>query len=903
MADISDQMAGLNLVTNNSIPVPNAPGSAGSPMIVQTNLFPVRINGDKSRTVYRYDITLFATSKSVEDIFENGVSPILFTKKTLNDVVATNGRSRSGAALTLFVKKNRDVFPSDVVLYYDQVSILFTSGPLQSSIEWTDQIGLTEEEAQGPLIGFKRIGITIKMCENVGQTTLNRYTHSSNSLEDIIKDRSLLQFMEIVIAQSALSQPERFLVFEAGKTFFRRPMKEELPKHEYADLPDGKQLMVGCTKSVVVVEGPKGRGRTNLGLIVDAKKVAFHKPMSAATKASLTLNGFNFASDCNALQLEKLNIVFTGVMVSPTTSESQRSYRVTHVAYNSHRVVNIKEENISVRDYFKKKHGITLQAPLAPLLCIQSKQEIYFPMEVCMVLPDQRVQVMQQTGEQSRQTTRECAVLPGRRQDLIMTNVYAQGTFDSENNFLNKAGVQVIGPTPVQVPGRYLPKPRIMYRQGQCVAVDETKCSWRLPNNTPYLVPAVVGIWCVYSYGYRPFRQLNDFAASMTRACQNKGMRIQNPNETGFCLEGKMEALFQYLKQNGCEFLLFVMDDQVMAQDELKLYERKYEILTQNVKQTTARDIVEKNKSATIENLCNKINIKGGGINFTIGCQRGRFLYNRKTVVIGIGASNPPPSTKIDNGKNVIPVPSVIGFSANICAEPESFAGDFEIVEPRNERAQLIGANIVTRVLELWKKSGFPNPEKMIIYRAGLSSGSFENVVNIDVPQIQEVFKNLDLSNIKLTYIICVKDQAMRLFPTQITGTRGPEQNIKSGLVVDQVATNPMLRQFFLNSHVTLQGTAKTPIYTILFDQNDYSMDEIQEFTFNLSYDHQIVNLPISYPAPLYIAIRYAERGRRIFVQDVKSESSSTDSTNDLHRANERLSYKGSAFERVRLNA
>lgn len=66
-------------------------------------------------------------------------------------------------------------------------------------------------------------------------------------------------------------------------------------------------------------------------------------------------------------------------------------------------------------------------------------------------------------------------------------------------------------------------------------------------------------------------------------------------------------------------------------------------------------------------------------------------------------------------------------------------------------------------------------------------------------------------------------------------------------------------------SNTDVQGSARTPRYTVLVDDLNLSMDELEGMTYVLTYDHQIVNLPTSLPTPLYVANRYAERGRNTY--------------------------------------
>lgn len=89
--------------------------------------------------------------------------------------------------------------------------------------------------------------------------------------------------------------------------------------------------------------------------------------------------------------------------------------------------------------------------------------------------------------------------------------------------------------------------------------------------------------------------------------------------------------------------------------------------------------------------------------------------------------------------------------------------------------------------------------------------------------------------------------------------------NIPPGIVLDNAVTNPACKQFFLNGHTTLQGTAKTPLYTVLADDCKAPMDRLEELTFTLCHHHQIVSLSTSIPTPLYVANEYAKRGRDLW--------------------------------------
>jgi hypothetical protein len=66
-------------------------------------------------------------------------------------------------------------------------------------------------------------------------------------------------------------------------------------------------------------------------------------------------------------------------------------------------------------------------------------------------------------------------------------------------------------------------------------------------------------------------------------------------------------------------------------------------------------------------------------------------------------------------------------------------------------------------------------------------------------------------------------------------------------------------------AHSTPTGTAKIPRYTIVYDDNNYTMDLLEGVTHSLCYEHQIDGLATSLPTPIFVAAEYASRGRDIF--------------------------------------
>ncbi|KAF2628557.1 Piwi-domain-containing protein [Macroventuria anomochaeta] len=94
--------------------------------------------------------------------------------------------------------------------------------------------------------------------------------------------------------------------------------------------------------------------------------------------------------------------------------------------------------------------------------------------------------------------------------------------------------------------------------------------------------------------------------------------------------------------------------------------------------------------------------------------------------------------------------------------------------------------------------------------------------------------------------------------------------NLKPSLLIDSVVTNPEPYNFFLRSHIAVQGTAQPAHYHVLRDEVDLGSN-IPELTLALCTTSGPATKSVSYAAPAYVADRLCERGRvylRSWTQD-----------------------------------
>ncbi|GAB1728399.1 hypothetical protein NU195Hw_g1702t1 [Hortaea werneckii] len=113
----------------------------------------------------------------------------------------------------------------------------------------------------------------------------------------------------------------------------------------------------------------------------------------------------------------------------------------------------------------------------------------------------------------------------------------------------------------------------------------------------------------------------------------------------------------------------------------------------------------------------------------------------------------------------------------------------------------------------------------------------------------------------KLTYVVVGKRHNTRFYPDakEVQGNKG---NVKPGLVVDQVITHPYSMDFYLQSHETIQGTARSAHYFTLQNNMGLSADNLHKITHMLCYAYARATKGVSYCAPAYYADKLCDRGR-----------------------------------------
>jgi len=149
-----------------------------------------------------------------------------------------------------------------------------------------------------------------------------------------------------------------------------------------------------------------------------------------------------------------------------------------------------------------------------------------------------------------------------------------------------------------------------------------------------------------------------------------------------------------------------------------------------------------------------------------------------------------------------------------------------------------------TRALEAYQRNNSGRvPERIIVYRDGVSEGQIRYVKETEIANIRSVFKNLSVSP-KLAFIIVNKRINSRFYAKKGNDYGNPP----AGTVVDNCVTLPERYDFFVIPQNVRQGTVNPTSYNVIEDDTGFKPDQMQLFTYMMC--HLYFNWPGTVKVP-----------------------------------------------------
>jgi len=258
-----------------------------------------------------------------------------------------------------------------------------------------------------------------------------------------------------------------------------------------------------------------------------------------------------------------------------------------------------------------------------------------------------------------------------------------------------------------------------------------------------------------------------------------------------------------------------------------------------------------------VGNICLKINSKLGGINHILATKSRPAVLKRPVMVMGADVSHPSPESR---GLK----PSIAAIVGSVEPKAANYEVEIRIQDGRQNEEMIHDMKQATKnlLIKFHAANKGRKPEKLIMYRDGVSEGQFLTVLAKELNAMRQACKELEEDyQPAITYIIVQKRHHTRFFPSDNNKYRNG--NALAGTVVDQGINHPTEGDFYLLSHEGIQGTSRPCHYQVLWDDSEFTADELEVLSYYLCHLYSRCTRAVSYPTPTYYAHLVADRARK----------------------------------------
>ncbi|XP_065302386.1 protein argonaute-2-like isoform X1 [Dermacentor albipictus] len=815
-----------------------AQGRLGRPIQLTANHFAVEI---PAGNVYHYDVEIFSETRKEVKVPENRKYRCISTK--INRLV-----------IELLVKKYR-LDLSNCVPAFDGRKNLYTRRELKFR-ERTFTVDLDEDQR------VQKFVVKIQYAATVNLDALHAvFDNRVNTVP-----QEVLQAVDIVLRHGPSIK-----LTPVGRSFFKPP-----PHNENNTLGGGREVWFGYYTSVRPAQWKPM-------LNVDMSATAFYEPLPIISfmckifsegRREMTAGDFR---DLRDFQNVRLNKELKGLRVKVTHLPYPRKYKVIRVTKEPAKKLYFNMEDgsrCSVADYFQNRYG-RLNYPNLP--CVQTgsaTHPVYLPLEVCEIVEGQHCKKKldeNQTSEMIKRTAQP----PAKRFNEIRQSV--RDLVTSSDQCLREFSIK-ISTEPTQLKGRVLEPPSLVFENNAVSKPREG--TWELRGRHFYKA-ASLSRWTLLNLSRFAQRDsLENFAKMLVRVGHELGMRIEQPLDIGAADTNRKPVrsvlLEEQRKQPNLEMIVIVLAKNSNYAEIKQVAETEIGLRTQCVMDN---NVVKKCNAALVTNLLQKINAKLGGTNNSLLSQEKPAIFQKPVIIIGADVTHPAPGDKLR--------PSIAACVGSLDSIPSKFHASIRIQmedSAATARVEIIKdlKDMMKDMLKAFYRATKHKPERIIFYRDGVSEGQFMEVRNREVSAIRLACQELSPNETyepALTFIVVQKRHHTRFMPASDRDGVGKCRNVPPGTTVDSVVTHPLDFDFFLCSHFGIQGTSKPSHYYIVWDDSNFSADDLQKLSYYLCHTYARCARSVSIPAPVYYAHLAAYRAKNHVMSKVDVSSSSSDSS------------------------
>ncbi|SJL13318.1 uncharacterized protein ARMOST_16758 [Armillaria ostoyae] len=515
------------------------------------------------------------------------------------------------------------------------------------------------------------------------------------------------------------------------------------------------------------------------------------------------------------------------------------------------------------------------------VICGQVGNGAFIPIELCHIRPGQ-IMRKQISGDVIEKVRGFSSMKPGDRLRSIKQglDVLAYG----QSDYLRHFGMTVTSTEPLQVDARILAPPVLAYGgKSRQKTITPNNGTWNMIDKLFYESKAIIK-WSLIIFEQKmKFNEAQclQTTKSFIDACRTVGIQVKDkPRTTWFNSQGAIEDALADAARDKPTLIVAILP--MNANHVYNKTKHFGDCVAGIPTQCMLASKCYSAKPQYFANVCLKLNVKLGGINVIPSPESVPALTDVRhpTMIIGADVMHPPPGAN-DRPSFTAAVGSVDSHTAKYYAKMQVQKGRQEIIEDFQSMCKELIQDYCDYHKNIERKVQV-KPERIIVYRDGVSEGQFKEVLDTELAALKAACKALAV-DAKITFIIVGKRHHIRFFPME-SGPADRSENCLAGTVVDRGVGHPTEFDFYLQSHGGLLGTSRPTHYSVLHDVNTSSCswlfiadifrlyqenkmipDDLQSLTNALCYVYARSTRAVSIPAPVYYADTVCSRANYHF--------------------------------------
>ena len=601
-----------------------------------------------------------------------------------------------------------------------------------------------------------------------------------------------------------------------------------------------------------------------LFLNIDTCSAVFHEPTGLVKVLSKLFTNINLMAGLSEFTRVRFSQFLAGLKFCIChRGEMRKRYRISGLTRNAAKDHYFRPTDQSppqsVADYFAERYK-RLQYPLLPCVIVScgDGSKIFFPLEVCELLPGQRF-----NGRLDDDQTSHMIELTGRSPDERQVEITRSFNYVVKNSraLLDAYHVDMTDHT-TMAPAQILSAPVVNFGNDSLVPCDG---AWTF-RGKKVILPACIDSWSVVFLGRgqrETTAKVRHFIGDLITTAEEMGIRVAEPcPDISICESFKFDdikaALERSWKNAGKQAnkqpqLIFC----ILANGGAKLYGNVKQICDTHlgvVSQCFLSSNLIKYKKQFLVNLLLKINVKVGGVNSSVPVEQMPYMSTESAMVIGVDLLKPIGNDGLRK--------TIVSMVASLDRNAFQYASTCRAQQLDSDNVSPMMNMYGEMICEYYRHNGC-KPNRILIYRNSKADtpGSERNF-RLEKQALRQACFMVDPEYTpKITYIIVDRQHHTRFFPFK-SEDMDKLGNLLPGTVVDRMITRASSFEFYLCSHAGIRGTSKPTLYLVMHDDYGFSSNELQKLTFNLCFTYSRSNRSVSSSPPSYYAHLAALRFR-----------------------------------------